>query len=341
MTEKITTIGIIGGGFGKRVLLPVCLQHPLLSVKWLAVRRNFPNDVPADLSVTLRWEDIIEDAEVQAVAIATPHDLHAEQVRACLAADKHVLCEKPLALSAQEARDLAEQCDRAKRVGVVDYSFRYIPQRSLFHSLIVRGLIGRPQLLRMSFFRNDFERWPSQWYYERQRGGGALIATGSHLVDSVHWLTQSTIRWVNAVVRPENNIDVGFSMMMETESGCTCAIDVSHCIPGPGKHTIEAYGENGSLFLDAEERVVKLEGNNVQVFSPEERHRFGFGNQPWEDESRLQPTAKVVDLLVQKILNPLSDNPIDFWTATRNQSVIEAIQISYRERRRVQVQKLT
>lgn len=339
MTEMMT-IGVIGGGFGKRVLMPVCLKHPQLSVKWIATKQHLSAGVPLGVKATLRWEDIAEDPEVHAVVIATPHDLHARQVNALLTAGKHILCEKPLALSAEEAFALAKRCEQARLVGMMDYSFRFIPQRSLFQSLIVNGLVGHLELLRLTFFRDDFERWPSQWYYDRRRGGGALITTGSHLIDSIHWLTQSDVRWVNAIISMKDDTDVGFSVMMETESGCICVVDVSHRIPGSGKHTIEAYGESGSLFLTADGQVIKVRGGGVQAFTPAEQHRFGFGERLWDGDPRLQPTACVVDLFIQGILKPSITVPMNFWTATKNQVVIDAIWTSHLKKGRVTVTKL-
>ena len=339
MSDKIS-IGIIGGGFGKRVLLPVCFQHPRLSVRWLATKHSLSTDVPTAVQTTLQWEAILLDPEVKAIVIATPHALHAEQGRASLAAGKHVLCEKPLALNASEAFELAKQCAKERLVGAVNYSLRFVPSRALFQSLIEDDVIGPLQSLRLSFFRNDFDRWPSAWYYEQKQGGGVLLATGSHLIDAVCWLTQSEIRWVDSVVSMEANIDVGFSVMMETDSDCLCFIEVSHRIPGAGNHTIEAHGTNGSLLLNAEGQVVLIRAGHTQRYDLTSRHHMGFGENPWEGDPRLQPTARAVDLFVNRILSSSAPLPIDFWTAAKNQAVIDAIRTSHLKRRRVDIKKL-
>lgn len=337
MSANKITIGIIGGGFGKRVILPVCLRHPRLQTKWLATRRTVPANIPTSIKITHRWQDIVEDPKVHAVIIATPHDMHAEQVRVSLATSKHVLCEKPLALGAKEAILLAKQREKTQLVGMMDYSFRFIPERRLFQELVTSGLIGNLRLLRLSFFRDDFERWPSRWYYDNSRGGGALISTGSHLVDAVHWLTQSDVHWVNAVIFWEGLIDVGFSAMLETKSGCICSIEVSHRIPGSGKHTIEAHGQNGSLLLESNGKVVKVKNGKVQEFTIKDRHRLGFGNDLWNDEPRLQPVARVIDKFVSHIISPSAVIPMSLWTAARNQAVIEAIRVSHREKKRIKI----
>lgn len=339
MPKKIS-LGIIGGGFGKRVLLPVCLQHPKLLVKWLATRHQPATGVPTSVQKTLQWEEIISDSEVDAVVIATPHDQHVEQIKACLLAGKHVLCEKPLALNATNAISLAKLCEEKGLVGMLDYSFRFIPSRALFQSVLEEGVIGSLRLLRLSFFRDDFNSWPNKWYYQRQHGGGAILSTGSHLIDAVHWLTKSKIKWVNAVVSTKEDIDVECSATMATDSGCICTVEISHRIPGAGKHVIEAQGTEGSLTLNANSQVIRVQTNHVQQYTPMPSHLRGFGESLWDGEPRLQPTARVVDLFVDHVLRSSATSPISFWTAATNQTVLDAIWISHSTGQRVAVQTL-
>lgn len=340
MPEKIS-VGIIGGGFGRRILLPVFLKHPALSVKWLATNHDLPvGSVPSTVKETSQWEELLNDSEVGVIAIATPHSLHAQQVKASLAAGKHVFCEKPLALNTSEAFELAKQCTEVGLVGVVNYNFRFIPSRALFQSLIENGVIGPLRSLQLSFFRDDFDRWPSGWYYDRKQGGGALLATGSHLIDAVRWLTQSEIKWVDSSISMEANIDVGFSVTMETDSSCLCSIDVSHRISGIGKHIIEAHGADGSLLLDAEGQVIFTRAEYTCRYYPTASHLTGFGENPWEGDPRLQPTARTVDLFVNHIVHSSVVLPIDFLIAAKNQAVIDAIWTSHLEQRRAVVEKL-
>lgn len=335
--QKKITVGIVGGGYGKRVLLPVCLQHPRINVKWIATKHDSPIDIPVNLHKTIDWHDILSDSDIEAVLISTPHDIHAEQIEACLNAGKNVLSEKPLALNASDAIRLAELCDKTSLVGAINYNFRFIPQRHSFQSLLINGEIGSLKSLRLCFFRNDFDNWPSQWYYERKRGGGALLSTGSHLIDAIHWLTQSNICSINSSIEIENDIDVGFSTMMETDSGCTCFIEVSHRIPGAGKHTIEAHGDKGSLYLSNVGQILKVYSGNTHIYDEGLNTQMNSDKNIWKDNPRFLPTYKVIDLFVDRIFNISSFLEFDFWMAVKNQIVLDKILESHNTQSKVHI----
>src|SRR4030042_3037386 len=126
------SVCIVGCGFGKRVLLPVCEQHSNLRVVSLVVKCNIPWDIQNRLPVFTDLNVALRESQPELLLIASPHVLHEDQVNVALEAGKHVLCEKPLALRHETALALSRKCDELGLIGAVDYSFRFIPARAYF-----------------------------------------------------------------------------------------------------------------------------------------------------------------------------------------------------------------
>jgi len=333
--KKSISVCIVGGGFGKRVLLPICEQHPNLRVVSLVVKRNIPEDIKNRLPVFTDLNIAIRESQPELLLIASPHSVHEEQVNIALEAGKHVLCEKPLALQHQAAITLSRKCNKLGLIGAIDYSFRFIPERAYFTDLIRSKTIGTTKIIYLSFFRNDFDKWPNKWYYERHLGGGMLQATGSHLIDSARLLLTNPISELTASIRENNGIDTGFTIFMESEDGAICCISVSHQIPGQGKHLIEAHGTDGSLFLTNDGTILKVANGETFTCPIPKSYFIGFGNKEWKDSPRLQPTARLIDKVIFSILEVAPMHDLNFAVAAENQKIIDAVWESHRTRRRI------
>ncbi len=333
--KRIIPVCIVGGGFGKRVLLPVCEQHPNLQVNSLVVKENIPEDVPKHVLVFTDLVRALRETETELILIASPHAVHEYQVDVALEARKHVLCEKPLAMNFRAARTLQQKCAKLGLIGGVDYSFRFIPARAHFINLVRSGAIGAPRFLYLSFFRDDFDRWPSGWYYDRNQGGGMLLATGSHLVDSARLLLNCQIVSLEAVIHEHGGIDTGFTVTLEAESGAVCVIAVSHQIPGQGKHLIEAHGTDGSIFLNQDGAIVKVEHGELNQCPIPANCFTGFQGEKWDGNPRLQPVVRVVDEVVSAILESEPLVSLNFEAGVENQKILDATWEAHRTKRRV------
>jgi predicted dehydrogenase len=127
-----------------------------------------------------RYEELLRRPEVAAVVICTPNALHVPQARAALEAGKHVLVQKPLALSTDDARAVLECANRAGKLLFVDYSYRYLETSARLRAAL-SGL-GRPRRVRASF-HNIYGPGKGWFYDPALSGGGALIDLGVHLLD--------------------------------------------------------------------------------------------------------------------------------------------------------------
>lgn len=137
------------------------------------------------------WRKVIADPAIDVVSVCLPNFLHTEVTLAALAAGKHVLCEKPLALSAAEARPVHEAALRARTVSGTVFNYRRIPALAEIRARIEAGDLGRPVQISVAF-QCDYAAdplLPHSWRYEFAKAGpGALLDVGTHAVDMMRFL---------------------------------------------------------------------------------------------------------------------------------------------------------
>jgi predicted dehydrogenase len=121
--------------------------------------------------------------------VACPNAFHAHAATAALEAGLHVLCEKPMATSALEARALAEAARRSGRQLMVAFPSRFRPEAVALKQSLEAGALGEMRGVRCGWLRQHGVPGAGTWFTERRlAGGGALIDLGSHLIDLVLWL---------------------------------------------------------------------------------------------------------------------------------------------------------
>lgn len=134
---------------------------------------------------------MVSDPDIDVISVCLPNFLHVEVVRAALAAGKHVICEKPLALNAAEARPLHEEAKAAKSVSATVFNYRRIPALADLKTRIEAGDIGAPVQI-MVRFQCDYAAEPTlphSWRYEFDKAGpGALLDLGTHAIDMARFL---------------------------------------------------------------------------------------------------------------------------------------------------------
>ncbi|MEV6306452.1 Gfo/Idh/MocA family oxidoreductase [Actinoplanes sp. NPDC051861] len=154
---------------------------------------------------TTDWRSIVDSDEIDLVDICTPGDTHAEIALAALAAGKHVLCEKPLANSVAEAREMAAAAAQAATKGVramCAYNYRRVPAVALMRDLVASGRIGTIRHVRAVYLQDWIvdPQFPLVWRLRKEiAGSGALGDIGAHIVDLTQFVTGQTINAVSAL----------------------------------------------------------------------------------------------------------------------------------------------
>ncbi|MET0577724.1 MAG: Gfo/Idh/MocA family oxidoreductase [Ilumatobacteraceae bacterium] len=136
--------------------------------------------------------ELLADRAVDAVHVTSPNHVHAEHVRAVLAAGKHVVCEKPLGISAAETADLLAAADAAGVVHAVCFNIRYYAHNQNAAALVVAGAIGEPRFV-TGRYHQDWLLLDTDWNWRldaaRQGGLRAVADIGSHWLDLARFVT--------------------------------------------------------------------------------------------------------------------------------------------------------
>ncbi|MEU8242100.1 Gfo/Idh/MocA family oxidoreductase [Actinoplanes missouriensis] len=154
---------------------------------------------------TTDWRSLVESDEIDLIDICTPGDTHAEIALAALAAGKHVLCEKPLANSVAEAREMAAAAAQAQPHGVramCGFNYRRVPAVALMRDLVSRGRIGAIRHVRATYLQDWIvdPQFPLVWRLRKEiAGSGALGDIGAHIVDLTQFVTGQSITTVSAL----------------------------------------------------------------------------------------------------------------------------------------------
>ncbi len=193
------------------------------------------------------YEELLADADVEAVYIPLPNGLHVEWTLAALAAGKHVLCEKPLSPRAEEV----ERCfDAAEAAGLVlseGFMWRHHPQAQRLESLVREGAIGELRLVRAAF-SFPLDRFPDvRWDADLE--GGALMDVGCYCVSGSRLLAGAEPERVTGEsVAAESGVDARFAGTMRFPGDVLATFDCGFDLPP--RDELEAIGSTGSLFLD-------------------------------------------------------------------------------------------
>lgn len=177
------------------------------------------------------WRRVIDDPEIDIVDICSPGDSHAEIAIAALEAGKHVLCEKPLANSVEEAERMVVAARRASEAGVrsmVGFSYRRVPAIAFARRLVQEGRLGEIRQVRALYLQDWLtdENGPMTWRLDKKlAGSGSLGDIGAHAIDLVEHLTGSRLQSVTGTLetfvheRPLLGEGIGLSGTASDERG--------------------------------------------------------------------------------------------------------------------------
>ena len=193
-------------------------------------------------------EDLLADSDVDAVFIGTPNHLHTRQATQCAAAGKHVLVEKPMALSAVEAQEAIEACESAGVRLMVGYQMRFHPCHQEIHRLVQEDELGDVVTARAQlFFR--YSTSPAEWRQQKATAGcWAIGDVGTHAIDLLSWIL-GDVREVSAIL---DSPSYGFEtedvavLTLKFERGTIGIVDCSTGVHSP-ESKLELYGTKGNI----------------------------------------------------------------------------------------------
>lgn len=209
-------------------------------------------------------DELLAKADVDAVYVSTTNELHCEQVLAAASADKHVLCEKPLATSLADTQRMIAACAEQGVVMATNHHLRNSHSHQVMRDLIRQGAIGKPNSARVFHavhLRESLQGWRIN---KATAGGGVVLDITVHDVDSLRFLLDSNP--VEAVSISHNAgmasdaLEDGNMAVLRFDNNLLAQIHVSFSVPHAG-HGLEIHGDKGSIVATG----VMAQGGDEQV----------------------------------------------------------------------------
>jgi len=223
------------------------------------------------------WRDLVKNPEIDAVYIATPVNLHAEQTTAAAAQGKHILCEKPMAMSLIECERMITACQSASvKLGIAYYR-RFYPVINRIKQLIREGDLGEVSLLQMNAFEY-FDRRPGEprdWLLQKQKsGGGPMMDFGCHRIEVMLNLLGPITRVKSMLsakrLRPRDVEDTAVALM-QFVGGAMGLLSVTHA-SFINQDTLHIYFTRGMLGVemlnDGLLRIIDTAGERYEAHPP-------------------------------------------------------------------------
>lgn len=225
-----------------------------------------------------KWEEAVALKDVDAVSVCTPNALHAPISIGALKAGKHTLCEKPMATSDAEAREMIAAAQKAGKFLMIGHNQRLAPLHVKARQLIAEGVIGKVLTFRTSFAHPGPESWSIEgatgWFFDRKQAFvGSMGDLGVHKADLMRWLLAEEFTEAAAMVehlhKPQGDVDDNAVCILRSASGAVGVL-VASWTHNPGEdNTTVLYGTRGILRLGADPRfsvIVELQGGEKQYY---------------------------------------------------------------------------
>jgi predicted dehydrogenase len=355
MMPNQVRVGVIGtSSYTDRMHLTNLKSHPCAHIAAIC-GRNLERaqalaqqyEIPA---VYTDYQEMLSKAKLDAVVIATPDDLHYAMTMAALDAGLHVLCEKPLALTRQQAEAMAAKAAATGVKHMTFFSFRWTPLYRYLHQLIQAGYVGRPYLCNLQYLGSYGRDGQYLWRFDGARSNGILGDSGSHMIDLLHWwlgditkvsatLTTFLDR-VDAAGQPVTPTNDSALLLLEFANGARGTLVVSamaHLGERGLQQHLQLFGEAGTLEAELTVLGTKLYGARQDQSQleplpiPDELLQGVDRSQPFLDQFfavyRCQDVAdrQFIDAIVSDL--PISPN---FKDGLKAQAVIDAALESHR-----------
>jgi len=310
---KKLNVGLIGAGFMGKAHSLAYMAMPMFfwPAPAIPVRKSIvdvTDEIAAEAALRFGfeksssdWRSVVEDPDIHIIDIATPNHLHAEIAIAAAAAGKHIISEKPLARTGEEAKTMYDAVKSAGIVHMVAFNYRRTPAVALAKKYLNEGAIGEILNFRGTYLQD----WsadpdgPLSWRFQKKiAGSGSLGDIGTHVVDMARYLcgeiTQVNTQlktWVatrplqaggvdklgastkdSKAPRGEVDVDDEVISLLEFQNGAIGSLEATRNAHGRNNFlTFEIHGTLGSIYFNYERR------DELQVaFAADQGDRKGF-----------------------------------------------------------------
>ena len=321
-------IAIAGTGFGASVHLPALRYSDNLNAHSFFHHKESKKEEIENkygLKCYSDWGKLISNDNINGIIIATPPESRFELAKEALKNKKHLLLEKPVAITSEEIEVLQRIALKDNLSVCVDFEYRLVPHFLQAKEVINKNKLGNIFLIKLDWImssRSNPEReW--NWYSLSEKGGGVIGALGTHAFDILHWFFGNIIN-VSAQIstsitrRPKlyQMLDVTSediclaNIEIENYHGASipCQLSLSSVSRNGSGFNLEIYGSDGSLFLKSDNQKDYVHGfrllysdnkNKMNILNPKDEFIF---KKTWAD-GRIAPVKGIHSLWAESIIN--------------------------------------
>jgi predicted dehydrogenase len=278
------------------------------------------------------WEALLRDPEVQIVSICTPHWQHAEQAIAAAEAGKHVLVEKPIALTLDELRALRDAVRKAGVRAMCSFVLRWNPLLLGIDKRVRAGELGQLSLARFDYWNRQRRGLDTKgWWHTKSQAGSTLLHGGCHAADAMRWLVGSEAVEVQALGTSRHEhfeYPPTIAALVAFEDGTVGQLSAAIESALPYAFNVELLGTKGAI-RDA--RVYLHEGDDR--FRQEEIP----GNRPDSREVSHHPFPQEISALVDAVVDQHEPEAAGLEDAVKTHELCIAADIAAAEKRPVRL----
>ena len=235
------------------------------------------------------YKSMLENDDIDVISVCTPNYLHTQMTIDALNAGKHVICEKPMALSIKDCEKMIEASRRNNRYLFVVKQNRYNPPVNAVKELLNNNRIGKIINISVNCYWNRNKEYysSSDWKGIRSKDGGALFTQFSHFVDLMYWFVgpvKSVYALSSNFIHPEIEIEDTGTVSLKFANGAIGTINFTNC----------AYGKNmeGSITIFGEKGTIKIGGEYLNTLEYQNIENFKIRNLPKGSDSNDYGTYK-------------------------------------------------
>jgi predicted dehydrogenase len=339
-------VGIVGTSWWADLIhLPSLKSHPRAQLAAICGRDHTrAQELAQKYTIPQVYSDyraMIEHANLHALVVSTPDDLHYPIVMDALDARVHVLCEKPLALNSDQANAMYEKAEAMGVKHMIFFTWRWMPHFQYLHNLMDIGYVGRCFHCHFDFLGGYGRDGQYGWRFDRQRGNGILGDLGSHMIDFARWFVGDIAKVSAHLTTCVDRVGVNGEQLDPANDAALLAVEfvdgahgtiqvsaVAHLADRAFEQRVHLYGASGTVEIDvsfsagADIRGVKSDGEHFDVL-PVPDHFYGA-----VDRASIFPDLFLTQsvggrLFIDAILD---DRPVapTFYDGLKVQQVIDA-----------------
>lgn len=362
-------IGIAGTSWwADAMYLPAIATHPLADLRGIAggTRPEHTREFAARWGIANAYDDVetMLDAEpLDALLVLTPNKAHYATAMAAIERGIHVLCEKPLGMTAREARELTEAAERAGLTTMVPFTYRFMPANRYLKALLDEGYLGQPYHLNMRYYTGYGRSGEYAWRFDvGEAGSGISGDIGSHWAYLARWyfgeIEAVTALFTHVVPRgprpdgaPFEVAEDNAHLLLEFANGATGSLHMTSLAHEPGpfgqRHEIDLHGSGGTLRAMCDWRTIqRVEGCRADETDP---HELPIPEEIWAGARRdtvhntYRDVFRTQEHMQRRFVSAVAAGERvspDFADGLAIQRVLEAAGRSAREGRRVRIAEI-